>query len=101
MDRIPRHGHPAAYRMLDLDDHFELWNPPPEFIDKSKLSGFPRHGIGELQAEPCQERRRGAVLARADSLTLDPHKWLYTPVDCGALLWHPPATAAARTNTLV
>jgi L-seryl-tRNA(Ser) seleniumtransferase len=32
--------------MLDMDDHFELWNPPPELIDKSKLRGLPRHGIG-------------------------------------------------------
>jgi D-glucosaminate-6-phosphate ammonia-lyase len=36
----------AALQMLDLDDHFELWNPPADFIDKDKLSGFPRHGIG-------------------------------------------------------
>jgi D-glucosaminate-6-phosphate ammonia-lyase len=32
--------------MLDLDDHFELWEPPVELIDKSKLDGLPRHGIG-------------------------------------------------------
>lgn len=25
-------------------------------------------------------------MERADTLTLDPHKWLHTPVDCGALL---------------
>ena len=25
-------------------------------------------------------------LNRADSVTLDPHKWLYTPIDCGCLL---------------
>lgn len=28
-----------------------------------------------------------AGLALADSVSLDPHKWLYTPVDCGCLLW--------------
>ncbi|MEV4538124.1 pyridoxal-dependent decarboxylase [Asanoa sp. NPDC049518] len=27
-----------------------------------------------------------AAIARADSLALDPHKWLYTPVDAGLLL---------------
>lgn len=36
----------AALQMLDMDDHFELWEPPPSFIDKGKLRGFPRHGIG-------------------------------------------------------
>lgn len=36
----------AAVQMLDMDDHFELWDPPPELIDKSRLRGLPRHGIG-------------------------------------------------------
>ena len=36
----------AALQMLDMDDHFDLWNPPKEFIDKSKLAGMPRHGVG-------------------------------------------------------
>ena len=36
----------AALQMLDMDDHFDLWDPPAEFIDKHKLAGMPRHGIG-------------------------------------------------------
>ncbi len=36
----------ALLQMLDLDDHFELWEPPPGLIDKGRLSGLPRHGIG-------------------------------------------------------
>lgn len=32
-------------------------------------------------------------LARADSLSLDPHKWLYQPVDCGCLLFKDAASA--------
>jgi L-seryl-tRNA(Ser) seleniumtransferase len=36
----------AAVQMLDLDDHPELWEPPPDLIDKQKLAGLPRHGIG-------------------------------------------------------
>jgi L-seryl-tRNA(Ser) seleniumtransferase len=36
----------AALQMLDLDDHFELWNPPEDLIDKKRLAGMPRHGIG-------------------------------------------------------
>ncbi|MCA9069988.1 MAG: aminotransferase class V-fold PLP-dependent enzyme, partial [Planctomycetaceae bacterium] len=36
----------AALQLLDMDDHFELWEPPPELIDRSQLSGHPRHGLG-------------------------------------------------------
>jgi glutamate/tyrosine decarboxylase-like PLP-dependent enzyme len=34
-----------------------------------------------------------AGLELADSVSLDPHKWLYTPVDCGCLLFHDEAVA--------
>lgn len=34
-------------------------------------------------------------LARADSISLDPHKWLYQPIDCGCLLYRN-AEAARR-----
>jgi glutamate/tyrosine decarboxylase-like PLP-dependent enzyme len=34
-----------------------------------------------------------AGLARADSLSLDAHKWLYQPVDCGCLLFRDPAAS--------
>ncbi|MBI3840323.1 MAG: aminotransferase class V-fold PLP-dependent enzyme [Planctomycetia bacterium] len=37
---------PAALQMLDMDERFELWQPPPELIDRSRLLGMPRHGIG-------------------------------------------------------
>src|SRR5437588_527827 len=36
----------AAVQMLDMDDHPELWDPPADLIDKSRLAGLPRHGIG-------------------------------------------------------
>ena len=36
----------AAIQMLDMDDHLQLWDPPPELVDKDKLDGLPRHGIG-------------------------------------------------------
>ena len=32
-------------------------------------------------------------LDRADSLSLDPHKWLYQPIDCGCLLYRDQRTA--------
>jgi L-seryl-tRNA(Ser) seleniumtransferase len=36
----------AALQMFDMDDHPELWEPPAELIDRSRLVGMPRHGIG-------------------------------------------------------
>jgi L-seryl-tRNA(Ser) seleniumtransferase len=36
----------AALQMLDMDDHLELWEPPPELIDRGRIAGMPRHGIG-------------------------------------------------------
>ena len=34
-------------------------------------------------------------IAQADSVALDPHKWLYLPVDCGCVLYRDPETARA------
>jgi L-seryl-tRNA(Ser) seleniumtransferase len=36
----------AAVQMLDMDDHFELWEPPGSKEYKDLLGGIPRHGIG-------------------------------------------------------
>jgi len=38
-------------------------------------------------------------LKRADSVSLDPHKWLYVPVDAGCLLFRDEATAKTAFNT--
>jgi aromatic-L-amino-acid decarboxylase len=40
---------------------------------------------GALAAIAAPEKFDG--LAKADSLSLDPHKWLYQPLDCGCLLY--------------
>jgi glutamate/tyrosine decarboxylase-like PLP-dependent enzyme len=45
-------------------------------------------------------REQFRALARADSVTLNPHKWLQVPIDCGALLTrHPQAHRAAYSLT--
>ena len=40
-------------------------------------------------------RHRFAGIERADSVALDPHKWLYLPVGCGCVLYRDPAAARA------
>ena len=46
---------------------------------------------GALAAIAAPEKLPG--LALADSLSLDPHKWLYQPLDCGLLLYRDPGAA--------
>jgi len=40
-------------------------------------------------------RERFAGIDRADSITIDPHKWLFTPFDCAAVIYRDPALARA------
>jgi aromatic-L-amino-acid/L-tryptophan decarboxylase len=49
---------------------------------------------GALAATVPACRPLFAGIERADSLALDPHKWLYVPVDCGALLVRDAAASA-------
>ncbi|MFN2508838.1 MAG: aspartate aminotransferase family protein, partial [Chthoniobacterales bacterium] len=50
---------------------------------------------GALGALDQTKRALFEGLARADSVSLDPHKWLYLPVDCGCVLYRDPETARA------
>jgi aromatic-L-amino-acid/L-tryptophan decarboxylase len=46
---------------------------------------------GALAALTTPEKFRG--LHEADSISLDPHKWLFQPLDCGCLLYRDPEIA--------
>ncbi|HBB88057.1 MAG TPA: pyridoxal-dependent decarboxylase [Blastocatellia bacterium] len=66
--------------VADVAEEFALWlhvdgaYGAPAALDESKRPLF----VG---------------LARADSVSLDPHKWLYAPLDCGCLLFRDEAQA--------
>jgi aromatic-L-amino-acid decarboxylase len=56
------------------------------------------HVDGAYGALAAMDRERRALfrgIDRADSLSLDAHKWLYAPVDCGCLLFREAAGAHA------
>lgn len=50
---------------------------------------------GALGALDERKRPLFAGIERADSVSLDPHKWLYTPIDSGCLLFHDQGKARA------
>jgi glutamate/tyrosine decarboxylase-like PLP-dependent enzyme len=50
---------------------------------------------GALAASAESKRTLFDGLAEADSVSLDPHKWLYAPLDCGCLLLREPERARA------
>lgn len=49
---------------------------------------------GAALFSPSARARFGGI-ERADSLIVDPHKWLFAPFDCAALLYREPALARA------
>jgi glutamate/tyrosine decarboxylase-like PLP-dependent enzyme len=51
------------------------------------------YGLAALAAPTVRDRFAGVELA--DSLVVDPHKWLFAPFDCAALLYRDPAVARA------
>jgi aromatic-L-amino-acid/L-tryptophan decarboxylase len=73
-------------------------DPLHELADLAKELGLWMHtdaayaGFGVLT-----DRGRALLdgIGRSDTLTLDPHKWLYVPFECGCLLARDPAALAA------
>jgi aromatic-L-amino-acid decarboxylase len=69
-----------------------------------KLAAFARRfdlwlhvdaSYGGFAALAPSTRHMFAQIAEADSVALDPHKWLYLPVGCGCVLYRDPAKAYA------
>ena len=51
------------------------------------------YGGGALAAPSVRDLFVG--IERADSITIDPHKWLFSPYDCGAIIYKKPELARA------
>ena len=49
------------------------------------------YGGGALAADSVKHLFKG--VERADSVTIDPHKWLFSPYDCGAIIYRDPSLA--------
>jgi aromatic-L-amino-acid/L-tryptophan decarboxylase len=76
-------------------------DPLPAIADLAKREALWLHvdgAYGGLAALAAPEKYRG--LDRADSLSIDAHKWLYQPLDCGCLLHrHRDVARAAFSHT--
>src|ERR1035437_7890905 len=69
-------------------------DPFPQIAEIARRHGVWFHidgAYGALAAMADREKFDG--LERADSISLDPHKWLYQPLDCGCLLYRSPEAA--------
>jgi glutamate/tyrosine decarboxylase-like PLP-dependent enzyme len=77
-------------------------DPLAEIADVAREFDLWFHVDGAYGAPGIVDQRKTALFAgleRADSVSLDPHKWLYVPVDAGCLLFRDAATAAAAFST--
>ncbi len=76
-------------------------DPLPEIADLAQREGLWLHvdgAFGGLAALAAPEKYRG--MDRADTLSIDAHKWLYQPLDCGCLLHrHRDVARAAFSHT--
>ena len=100
-----RRGATAALRLRERrrDEH-RSGRSVARARGRSAVSGAPGStSTPRTEASPCSPsagREQLAGLERADSITLDPHKWLYQPYECGCLLVRDgagPAKAPSRS----
>jgi aromatic-L-amino-acid/L-tryptophan decarboxylase len=69
-------------------------DPFPQIAEIARRHGAWFHidgAYGALAAIAVRTKFNGLELA--DSISLDPHKWLYQPLDCGCLLYRSPEAA--------
>ena len=69
--------------------------PIAEFARANDLWLHVDGAYGALAAMAPSARHLFTHLGEADSIALDPHKWLYLPVGCGCVLYRDPAAARA------
>src|SRR5689334_1191564 len=77
-------------------------DPLSEIADIAKEFDLWFHVDGAYGAPGSLDERKKPLFAgleRADSVSLDPHKWLYVPVDAGCLLFRNDAAARAAFST--
>ncbi len=68
-------------------------DPLPELAEACRRYGLWLHvdaAYGGFAALTARGREQLRGIEQADSVTLDPHKWLYQPIECGALLVREP-----------
>ncbi len=73
-------------------------DPLNEISDLAKEFDLWLHVDGAYGAPATLDERKRSLFAgldRADSVSLDAHKWLYVPIDAGCLLFRDPAVARA------
>ncbi|PYI42786.1 MAG: pyridoxal-dependent decarboxylase [Verrucomicrobia bacterium] len=74
------------------------FDPLPQISEVARRFNLWLHvdgAYGGFAALAPSARPLFASIEEADSLTLDPHKWLYLPVDCGCILYRDPEAARA------
>jgi aromatic-L-amino-acid/L-tryptophan decarboxylase len=74
---------------------FDPIGPLADFAQRHNLWLHVDAAYGGFACLAAETRPRFARLAEADSVSLDPHKWLYLPVGCGCILFKDPDTAVA------
>jgi glutamate/tyrosine decarboxylase-like PLP-dependent enzyme len=86
--------HPICVVATAGDVNTGAIDPLSEIADVCAAAGVWLHvdgSYGALAAQSAHVKGAMAALGRADSLALDPHKWLYAPLDVGCLLVKNPA----------